>query len=154
MNPHPPPLSYSIEKEVGSQKLFGCTISNKLVSKVFAQKKGKKSYDSSNMCSNFGGFRCIPPIYVFYLFLHISHLLLMSLISCFMSAISCLCQLSLSYVCYLLHHVSICCLCLTLAYDCSLASCLLSLASCLLSFASCPLSLAYVCSLLLNVCYL
>ena len=34
------------------------TISNKLVSKVFAQKKGGESYDSSNMCSNFGGFRC------------------------------------------------------------------------------------------------
>ena len=32
------------------------TISNKLVSKVFAQKKGEKSYDSSNMCSNFCGF--------------------------------------------------------------------------------------------------
>ncbi len=30
------------------------TISHKLVSKVFAQKKGGKSYDSSNMCSNFG----------------------------------------------------------------------------------------------------
>ena len=37
--------------------LKGYTISNKLVSKVFAQKKGEKSYDSSNMCSNFGGFR-------------------------------------------------------------------------------------------------
>ena len=32
------------------------TISNKLVSKVFAQKKGGKGYDSSNMCSDFGGF--------------------------------------------------------------------------------------------------
>ena len=30
------------------------TISNKLVSNIFAQKKGGKSYDSSNMCSNFG----------------------------------------------------------------------------------------------------
>ena len=30
------------------------TISNKVVLKVFAQKKGGKSYDSSNMCSNFG----------------------------------------------------------------------------------------------------
>ncbi len=38
------------------------TISNKLVSKVFAQKKGEKSYDSSNMCSNFGGFRCGHPL--------------------------------------------------------------------------------------------
>ena len=38
------------------------TISNKLVSKVFAQKKGGgESYDSSNMWSNFGGFRCSPP---------------------------------------------------------------------------------------------
>ena len=29
------------------------TISNKLVLKISAQKKGKKSYDSSNMCSIF-----------------------------------------------------------------------------------------------------
>ena len=38
------------------------TISNKLVSKVFAQKKGEKSYDSSNMCSNFGGIRLISKV--------------------------------------------------------------------------------------------
>ena len=37
------------------------TISNKLVSKVSAQKKGGKSYDSSNMCSNFCGLRSSPP---------------------------------------------------------------------------------------------
>ena len=35
----------------------------KLLSKVFAQKKGEKSYDSSNMRTNFGGFRCSPPYY-------------------------------------------------------------------------------------------
>ena len=38
------------------------TISNKLVSKVFAQKKGEKSYDSSNMCSDFCGFRYGPSL--------------------------------------------------------------------------------------------
>ena len=42
------------------------TISNKLVSKVFAQKKrggggGGGSYDSSNMCSNFGLVSGIVP---------------------------------------------------------------------------------------------
>ena len=34
------------------------TISNKLVSKVFAQKKGEKVMTATNMCSNFVGFRC------------------------------------------------------------------------------------------------
>ncbi len=38
------------------------TISNKLVSKISAQKKGKKSYDSSNKCYNFFGFGSSPPI--------------------------------------------------------------------------------------------
>ena len=38
------------------------TISNKLVSKVSAQKEGEKSYDSSNMCSIFCGFRSSPPL--------------------------------------------------------------------------------------------
>ena len=33
------------------------TISNKLVSKVFAQKKGKKVMTATNMCYNFVGFR-------------------------------------------------------------------------------------------------
>ena len=37
------------------------TISNKLVSKVFAQKKGEKSYDSYKYVFKFGGFRCSPP---------------------------------------------------------------------------------------------
>ena len=32
-----------------------------LLSKVSAQKKVRGSYDSTNMCSNFGGFRCSPP---------------------------------------------------------------------------------------------
>ncbi len=37
------------------------TISNKLVSKVFAQKKGGgESYDSYKFCSDFGGFTCVP----------------------------------------------------------------------------------------------
>ena len=35
-------------------KLKAHTICNKLISKVFPQKKGGGSYDSSNMCSNFG----------------------------------------------------------------------------------------------------
>ena len=39
------------------------TISNKLVSKVFAQKKGEKSYDNSNVYSDLGGFRWFPPYY-------------------------------------------------------------------------------------------
>ena len=38
------------------------TISNKLVSKVFAQKKGGKSYAATNMCYNFVGFRSSPPL--------------------------------------------------------------------------------------------
>ena len=38
------------------------TLSNKLVSIVFAQKKGGTSYDSSNMCSDFGRFRSGPPL--------------------------------------------------------------------------------------------
>ena len=38
------------------------TISNKLVLKISAQKKGKKSYDSSNMCSNFFVVSGIVPL--------------------------------------------------------------------------------------------
>ena len=44
------------------------TISNKLVSKVFAQKKGGggggggEVMTATNMCSNFGGIRCRPPL--------------------------------------------------------------------------------------------
>ena len=45
-----------------SHHLKAHTISNKLVSKVSAQKKGGKSYDSSNMCSNFGGKWIVPYI--------------------------------------------------------------------------------------------
>ena len=37
------------------------TISNKLVSKVFAQKKGGKVMTATNMCSDFGSFRYSPP---------------------------------------------------------------------------------------------
>ena len=33
-----------------------------MVSKVFAQKKGGKVMTATNMCSNFGGFRCSPPL--------------------------------------------------------------------------------------------
>ena len=36
------------------------TISNKIVSKVSVQKKGEKSYEAANICSNFGGIRCSP----------------------------------------------------------------------------------------------
>ncbi len=38
------------------------TISNKLVLKGSAKKKGEKCYDSYNMCSNFSGFRCSFPL--------------------------------------------------------------------------------------------
>ena len=34
------------------------TISNNLVAKVFAQKKGEKVMTATNMCSNFSNFRC------------------------------------------------------------------------------------------------
>ena len=50
------------------------TISNKLVSKVFAQKKGEKSYAATNICYNFVGFRYSPPLMhlgeVFRIFVH------------------------------------------------------------------------------------
>ena len=36
-----------------------------LVSKVFAQKKGGKSYDSYKYVLNFGGFRCSPPLIIY-----------------------------------------------------------------------------------------
>ena len=39
------------------------TIGNKLISKVSAQKKGEKSYDSYKYVFKFGGFRCSPPKY-------------------------------------------------------------------------------------------
>ena len=38
------------------------TISNKLVSKLFAQKKGKNVMTATNMFSNFDDFRCRPPL--------------------------------------------------------------------------------------------
>ena len=38
------------------------TISNKLLLKVSVQNKGGESCNATNMCSNFGGFRCSPPL--------------------------------------------------------------------------------------------
>ena len=38
------------------------TISNKLVSKYLHRRKGKQVMTATNMCSNFGDFRCRPPL--------------------------------------------------------------------------------------------
>ena len=45
-----------------SHFILKLTPSNKLVSKVSAQKKGGKVMTATNMCSNFGGFRCRLPL--------------------------------------------------------------------------------------------
>ena len=49
------------------------TITNKLVLKMSAQNKGEKSYDSSNMCSNFFVVSGIVPPAVFVGSLEISY---------------------------------------------------------------------------------
>ena len=47
-------FSEKVPIETFTYHLKAHTLSNKLVSKVFVQKKGKKVMTATNMCSNFG----------------------------------------------------------------------------------------------------